>query len=131
MVANLTEQLIWLIVLAIPVASVTWTVIHEDIFREPRDWLTRCSEEAPRWWQRKFCYVFMCEYCFSHYVAAGAVTLVGYKLLLPDWRGYLLAWLAVVAIANVYMSAYSRLRVEIKKGRAEAHETENRARRAG
>ncbi len=44
----------------------------------------------------------------------------GFKLLLDDWRGYVIAWLALVAVANVYMSAYNRLRVEIRKERAVA-----------
>ena len=41
-------------------------------------------------------------------------------MLLSNWRGYLIAWLALVAIANVYMSIYSRVRVEIRKERAQA-----------
>jgi hypothetical protein len=59
------------------------------------------------------------------------VALAGYQLLLPDWRGYLLAWLALVAVANVYLSAYSRLRVEIHKDRAETREVETLTRRTG
>jgi hypothetical protein len=64
-------------------------------------------------------------------VAAGFVALTGYQLLLADWRGYLLAWLALVAVANVYLSAYSRLRVEIRKERAEVQQTEAFSRRVG
>src|SRR5687768_6780198 len=116
----MTEQLIWLAVLALPVACVSWTVTHEEVLREPREWLAECSRTGRAWWVRKFCYVGTCEYCFSHYVAAGFVALTGYRLLLPDWRGYLLAWLALVAVANVYLSAYSRLRVEVRKEKAEA-----------
>jgi hypothetical protein len=127
----MTEQLIWLAVLALPAACVSWTVTREEVFREPRDWLTECGQNGRRWWQRKVCYALTCEYCFSHYVAAGLVALTDYRLLLPDWRGYLLAWLALVAVANVYLSAYSRLRVEIHKGKAETQMTETRARRAG
>ena len=126
----MTEQLIWLLVLPLPVACVSWTVTHEEVFREPREWLAEGSRTCRRLWQRKLCYAFTCEYCFSHYVAAGVVALTGYRLLLPDWRGYLLAWFALVAVANVYLSAYSRLRVEIHKDRAEAQETETRTRRA-
>src|SRR5688572_17966722 len=118
----MNEQLIWMAVLALPIACVSWTLAREEIFREPRDWLTSCSEEAGRWWQRKVCYAFTCEYCLSHYVAAGFVALTECRLLLPDWRGFLLAWLATIAVANVYMSAYSRLRVEIKKNKAEMEE---------
>lgn len=34
---SLVTQLLWLVILAIPVASVAWTITHEEIFREPRD----------------------------------------------------------------------------------------------
>jgi len=34
---HLAQQIVWLFVLAIPVACVAWTVTHEDVFREPRD----------------------------------------------------------------------------------------------
>ena len=33
------------------------------------------------------------------------------------WRGYLLSVFAVVAVANVYMSLFGRLRVDIKSER--------------
>lgn len=127
----MSDQLVWLAVIALPIACVSWTIAREEILREPREWLTSCSQDARHWWQRKICYGLTCEYCLSHYVAAGFVALTEYRLLLPDWRGYLLAWLATVAVANVYMSAYSRLRVEIHKNRAELEETQKRSRRVG
>ena len=69
---------------------------------------------------RKFFYICTCEYCFSHYVAAGFIALTDFQLLLADWRGYLIAWFAVVAVANLYMSLYGRLRVDIKSEGLEA-----------
>ena len=39
----------------------------------------------------------------------------GYKLLLPDWRGYLIAGFSLVWIANIYMGFFSRIRMDIKK----------------
>jgi hypothetical protein len=69
---------------------------------------------------RKFFYICTCEYCFSHYVAAAFVALTNFHMLLADWRGYLIAWLAVVAVANLYMSLFGRLRVDIKSERLEA-----------
>ena len=45
--------------------------------------------------------------------------LTRYKLLLNDWRGYILAGFAVVWIANVYMSAFGRLRLDIKREHVE------------
>ncbi len=127
----LFEQLIWLAVLGLAAACATWTVTREELFREPREWLAERSRTCRSWWWRKFCYVWTCEYCFSHYVGAALVALARYRLLLDDWRGYVLAWLALVAVANAYMSAYSRLRVEIHKERAEVEQTETRTRRAG
>jgi hypothetical protein len=43
-----------------------------------------------------------------------------YKLLLPDWRGYVIAGFALVWIANCYMSIYGRLRISLKKERVES-----------
>ena len=51
--------------------------------------------------------------------AAFFVALTGYKLLLDGWRGYLLAWFALVWVANMYMSAFGRLRLDIKRERVE------------
>jgi hypothetical protein len=107
-------QVVWLFVLALPVASIAWTVTHEEIFREPREWAVGRSRTAASLLARKFYYVCTCEYCFSHYVAAGFVWLTGFHLLLPDWRGLVVAWFALVAVANLYMSLYGRLRVDIK-----------------
>ena len=117
---SLLEQFGWLALLAIPVACVAWTVTHEEIFREPREYCVRQSKRARRWYVRKLFYVPTCEYCFSHYVAVAAVLGSGFHLLLPDWRGTILAIFGVVWIANVYMSVFVRLRLEIKIDRTEA-----------
>ena len=117
----LQAQLIWLAVLALPVATIAWTVTHEDLFKEPRDWAVRRSRDGQSYAARKFFYICTCEYCFSHDVAAGFVWLTGFRLLLlEDWRGYLVAWFALVAVANLYISFYGRLRVDIKSERLEA-----------
>lgn len=42
-----------------------------------------------------------------------------YRLLFPDWRGYLVAFFALVWIANQYMSIYNRLRLDIKHEQVE------------
>ncbi len=112
-------QLFWLFVLAVPVACVAWTVTHEELFKEVHTWCVRRSERGRSWYERKFFYLFTCEYCFSHYVAGAAVLGTGYRLLLPDWRGAILAWLALVWVANVYMSLFGRLRLDIKRERVE------------
>jgi hypothetical protein len=121
---TLDTQIVWLVVLAAPVACVAWTVTHEELFSEPRAWCEVRSRRARSLAERKFFYLFTCEYCFSHYVAAAGVALTGYRLLLPDWRGAVLAWLALVWIANVYMSLFVRLRLDIKRERVEVEAEE-------
>jgi hypothetical protein len=116
----LTTQIAWLFVLALPVATIAWTITHEEIFREPREWAAHRSRTAASLLARKFFYICTCEYCFSHYIAALFVALAQFPLLLADWRGYLIAWFAVVAVANLYMSFYGRLRVDIKSEGLEA-----------
>ena len=112
-------QLLWLFVLAAPIACVAWTVTHEEVFSELHEWCVGKSQRCKKLYQRKFFYLFTCEYCFSHYVAAATVLGTGYRLLLPDWRGAILAWFTLVWIANVYMSLFGRLRLDIKRERVE------------
>jgi hypothetical protein len=111
---SLTHQTAMLLLLALPVACVSWTVTHEEVFREPREYCKRKSQHARALSQRKFFYLFTCEYCFSHYVAAFALLLFHFQLVFTGWRGYLVAWFALVWIANVYISLFNRLRLEIK-----------------
>lgn len=127
----LLEQWMELATLALVVSCVSWTITHEEVFREVREWFGERSRSCPTILQRKFCYVFTCEYCFSHYVAAVVVAGLDWKLLASDWRGWILAWFALVAVANVYMSIYARVRVEIGTGKAQLREAEQSARRAG
>ena len=117
---SLGAQIIWLFLLALPIACVAWTITHEEVFREPREFCVEHSRICRRWYERKFFYLFTCEYCFSHYVAAFFLILTRYKLLFEDWRGYLIAGFALVWVANQYMSLYGRLRLDIKSERAEA-----------
>ena len=116
---NLGLQVAWLFLLAIPVACVAWTVTHEEVFREPREYCQRECAEARSVVRRKFFYLFTCEYCFSHYVAAAFLVITGFQFLLRGWRGYLLAFFAVVWVANQYMSIYNRLRLDIKHEQVE------------
>src|SRR4051812_45760115 len=111
---TLVEQVVWLLVLAAPVAVVSWTVTHEEVFREPREFCADRSRECRSLIARKFFYLFTCEYCFSHYVTLFFLALTDFRLLVADWRGLVISLFALVAVANVYMSAYSRLRVEIR-----------------
>jgi hypothetical protein len=124
-VPSLGVQVILLFVIAIPVACVAWTVTHEEVFREPREFCVDRSKACRRWYERKFFYLFTCEYCFSHYVTAFFLFVTRYKLLYEDWRGYLLALFALVWVANQYMSLYNRLRLDIKSEKIETEIKKN------
>ncbi len=123
---SLAQQVAWLFLLGVPIACVAWTVTHEEVFREPREYCARRSQEAPRLVQRKFFYLFTCEYCFSHYVTALFLALTNYRLLMDDWRGLLIAFFALVWVANQYMSLFARLRIGIKVERLEAKDIEQK-----
>jgi hypothetical protein len=114
---DINDQLIFLFVLAIPIACIAWTVTHEEVFREPRTFCVAKSRNARHLATRKFFYLFTCEYCFSHYVTIFMLIITDYKLLYDDWRGYLIGGFALVWIANIYMSLYAFVRVDIKKER--------------
>lgn len=116
---SLGQQLLTLMILAIPVASIAWTITHEEIFSEARDYCVRNSKTCRTVYERKFFYLFTCEYCFSHYVAAIFLVITRFKLLMPGWRGYLIAGFALVWMANIYMSIFARLRLDIKRERVE------------
>lgn len=111
----LKEQLIWLFVLAVPVACVSWTVTHEEIFSEIHVYCANKYKNSRQLLIRKLFYLPTCEYCFSHFITIGLLALTGYKLLLNDWRGYLIAGFCMVWIANIYMSLYAIFRAHIKK----------------
>ncbi|HEY0894935.1 MAG TPA: hypothetical protein VGE15_00150 [Sphingobacteriaceae bacterium] len=117
---SLSTQIITLFVLAIPVACIAWTVTHEEVFREPREYCQSRSEKGRRLFERKFFYLFTCEYCFSHYVTIFFLIISGYQLLFDDWRGYLIGGFSLVWVANIYMSLFALIRVDLKKGRIEA-----------
>ena len=112
-------QIIELLLLAVPVACIAWTFTHEEVFREAHQYCVDRSHSCRRWYERKFFYLFTCEYCFSHYVALFFTAIARFHLLFPDWRGYLIAFFSVVWIANQYISVYNRLRLDIKSERLE------------
>ena len=112
-------QVIYLILLAIPIASVVWTVTHEEVFKEPREYCIKRSKSGKTLPERKFFYLFTCEYCFSHYVTLIVLFMTKYYLIFPDWRGYLFAELSLVWISNLYMALFELIRINIKKERTE------------
>ena len=69
--------------------------------------------------------------CFSHYIAAAAVALSDFRLLLDGWVGALIAWLSLVWVANLYMSLFVRLRLDIKRERVEINMEEGQQRATG
>ena len=122
----LSTQTAWLFILAIPIACIAWTVTHEEVFREPREYCAKRCHEGKTIVVRKFFYLFTCEYCFSHYITAIMLIITDYKLLFDDWRGYLVAGFALVFVANVYMSLFALIRTDLKKVRIEAENEEKK-----
>lgn len=116
------NPILTLFLLALPIACIAWSVTHEEIFKEPREYCKqRCTNDCKPVLKRKFFYLFTCEYCFSHYVTAFVLIMTGFKLPYAGWWvDYVLTGFALVLIANVYMSAYFRLRLSVKKIGAEA-----------
>ena len=123
---TLGPEIVWLFVMALPIACISWTVTQEEIFREPRQYAERQVQTSPYWWKRKFFYVLTCHYCFSHYVTAVFVGLTGYKLLAANWFGHVIGFFGLVWIANQYMSFYAWLRQLYKIHKLEAKEIEHK-----
>jgi len=121
---TLSTQVAWLFILAIPIACIAWTVTHEEVLKEPREYCIKRGHAAKTIAGRKFFYLFTCEYCFSHYVTAAMLAITNYQLLFTDWRGYLIAGFALVFVANVYMSLFALLRGDLKKVKLEAEREE-------
>ena len=117
---TLYYQIIYLFIMALPIACITWTVTHEEVFREPREYCEKKSKECKSLAQRKFFYLITCEYCFSHYIVLFFLIITRYRLLYNNWRGYIIAFFALVWIANIYMSLFGFIRVGMKKEKMEA-----------
>jgi hypothetical protein len=117
----LNLQIVYLFLLAVPIACIAWTVTHEEVFREPREYCVEKSQRCKSLFQRKFFYLFTCEYCFSHYITIIFLIITRYHLIFPDWRGYLISGFSLVWIANIYMSLFGRIRIDLKKDKLEAH----------
>jgi len=115
-----SEQIIYLLIIAIPIACIAWTVTREEIFKEPRAYCTKKSKCGRTLLTRKFYYLFTCEYCFSHYVTIAFLCITNFQLLYEGWRGYLIAGFTLVWIANVYMSIFGFIRVGMKKEKMDA-----------
>ncbi len=111
---SLTQQILTLFILAIPVACIAWTLTHEAVLREFQEFCKLQSKSGGRF-RRKLFYLFTCEYCLSHYVTAMFLVITRFKLVFPDWRGYVISLFSLVWVANQYISIYDRLRLDIKR----------------
>jgi len=89
---QLSEQVTDLFLLALPVASITWTITHEQIFKEPRAFFIKRSLTGKTLPERKFFYLFYMRilfqslHCFTlsdYFQVSFAVCL---RAWLPDWR---------------------------------------------
>jgi hypothetical protein len=116
----------WIFILALPVACIAWTVTKEEVFREPREFCVEKSKSCKSIVPRKIFYMFTCEYCFSHYITIAFLAATQYTLLFSDWRGYIIAGFSIVWIANIYMSLYNIIRIDLKKGKLIAKKEEEK-----
>jgi len=92
------------------VASVSWTVTREEVFRGPHEYLERqARDEGNPLLVRELCYMPTCYYCFSHYVTLFFLAVTRYRLRLPDWRGYLISFFALTWAADVYLVLFRHL----------------------
>ncbi|MEJ7557728.1 MAG: hypothetical protein WKF66_05420 [Pedobacter sp.] len=120
------QPIYWIFILALPVACIAWTVTKEEIFKEPRSFCVEKSHNSKIFVARKVFYMLTCEYCFSHYVTLAILIMTRYTLLYSDWRGYIIAGFSIIWIANVYMSLYNLLRIDLKKGKLIAQKEEEK-----
>jgi hypothetical protein len=117
---NLGTQVAYLLLLALPIASVSWTVTHEEIFREVREYCQRRSQQDSHLLSRKFFYIFTCEYCFSHYVTIFFLLITNFHLVFQSWRGTLMAFFSLPYIANLYIGLFAQTKLEATKDRFSA-----------
>jgi hypothetical protein len=113
----LPEALLVAIVLAMPIAAITWAITHEELLREPREFCVQRSQTARTFGERKLFYMLTCEYCLSHWVTLAVVLITEFRLLYDDWRGYFVSAFTLVWLANHFMSIFGRLRLGVRSDR--------------
>jgi hypothetical protein len=111
-----------MILLALVVACITWTITNEEIFRELRDVLRAYAhDDRVAFWKRKLAYLPTCQYCFSHWIAVGVLWMKGFNLY-SGWSGYFLTLFVIVALANGIMTVYELFRQFVRLIRLRGHE---------
>jgi len=106
-------DLLHVAVISLLVATISWTVTNEEIFRTLREGAQRLRENSHFAPTRYLLYPLSCEYCFSHWVTLAVVVWFRPVLMYSDVRGSILAGFVIVWLANWQMSAYRRLRLSI------------------
>jgi len=116
---SISLQVLFLFIIAMPIASVAWTVTHEEVFREFMTYAWRRAGHAGGCTNESSSTFLTCEYCFSHYVTALFLVSLDSSCYCPDWRGYVIAGFSLVGIANVYLGLFARLQLDVKRERVE------------
>ncbi len=116
---EIITQIVWLIILPLPIACITWTVTQEEIFKELKGYCNNSYKSSTSIYKKKFFYLFTCEYCFSHYITLFFLLSTGFKLLINNWVGFIISEFALVWMANMYMSLYAFVRQDIKREKTE------------
>lgn len=111
-------------IMAICVASISWTITKEEIFRDLRDFckeVQKTEQGGFRGWPcKKLAYAPTCDYCLSHWVGFALFALYPVKLVAENWRGYFFAYFATIFLANVLLGLYNIIRVTLRWMRAKA-----------
>lgn len=105
--------MITILLYAIPIACISWTITQEEIFKEFKNWCKH-NQICNNLLGRKLFYLPTCEYCFSHWVSFIFVIVFNIRFLKTSIWGGLIAVFTLVAITNVYISIYLLIRKLIK-----------------
>lgn len=108
--------------LAVPLAWAAWIWVKEEVFKELQAELRQLRDFYDEkyhdtglfryWLAYKIHYLPTCETCSSAYPTMAFVAGLGLTLIVPGFWGGVLAWLFTWALENLYMTIYSRIRIE-------------------
>ena len=112
--AGLLHQVGLLLLLALAIGCMSWTVTHEEVFREPREYCKRKSPGLPVAAATQVLLPVHLRVLLQPLCHAIVLFCTRFSLLYVGWRGYVLAEFALVFAANMYMGLYNRMRLTIK-----------------